>query len=154
MAALNHRQCIWHFEVPCPKLLGLSRIHKIWRTHVTCMMNLSIRLRLYRPQRLLQPLKDIHVFTASASTDYYSSVADTGGGAVADPGGGHNGPVPPPPPPPPPEGPAPTYTRTCTTMCTRTYANAAQRYSYGRNGLYVHNDTWVRPCMNMIAFIA
>ena len=66
--------------------------------------------------------------------------------SVADPGGGHNGPVPPPPPP---EGPAPTYTRTCTNMCTRTYANTAQRYSYGRNGLYVrlpyvHNDTWVR----------
>ena len=70
-------------------------------------------------------------------------------GTVADPGGGAQRARAPPPPPPPPEGPAPTYTRTCTNMCTRTYANTAQRYCYGRNGLYVrlpyvHNDTWVR----------
>ena len=31
VAALNHRLCIWHFEVSCPKLLGLKRIRTIWR---------------------------------------------------------------------------------------------------------------------------
>ena len=58
--SINHRLCIWHFEVSCPKLLGLSRIHTIWRTHACHMHDEFIKLNkiTYAPAKIRQ---DMHM---------------------------------------------------------------------------------------------